>query len=293
MPLVSSGGGVSQVKDTGHNGMESIGICLSVLTLSIFLVREIRTDKHPHPSPPPRAHTLQSQAQSSHTGQHPATSSYQRHRAQERGEGGRGRKPTLALLPSGPAPTPLLRFLTPKNFRNWDGGCEGKCAACPVPAANPPPESGPRPPLFKGAFCSADEKQQCGSATTRAQGTLRGRREAGLEGAGHSHPFPGWGRTARCGNPAAPDLKGDGCARPLATHLASVAHLPRVCRAGDMQDTRLALPGAAGPQSLLLPPDSPPGKEAHFRRGFPLRPAPWLSRPSIAGRGRSKGVGRE
>lgn len=291
MPLVSSGGGVSQVKDTGHNGMESIGICLSVLTLSIFLVREIRTDKHPHTSPPPRAHTLQSQAQSHRTAPSlqllPTKSG-----PGNPGRGGRGRKPTLALLPSGPAPTPLLRFLTPKNFRNWDGGCEGKCAACPVPAANPPRESGPRPPLFKGAFCSADEKQQCGSATTRAQGTLRGRREAGLEGAGHSHPFPSWGRTARCGNPAAPDLKGDGCARPLATHLASVAHLPRVCGAGDMQDTGLTLPGAAGPQSPLLPPDSPPRKEAHFRRGSPPRPAPWLSRPSIAGRGRSKGVGR-
>lgn len=64
--------------------MESIGICLPVLTLSVFLVREIRTDNHLHPSPPPRAHTLQSQA--SHTGQHPASSFYQQNPAQGRGE---------------------------------------------------------------------------------------------------------------------------------------------------------------------------------------------------------------
>lgn len=139
MPLVSSGGS-SQVKDSGHNGMESIGICLSVLTLSIFLVREIRTDNHPHPSPPPRAHTLQS-----HTGQHRASSSYQQNRAQGRGEerkGARGRKPPSALLPSGPAPTPLLRFLIPRNFRNWDGGCGWKNALrvrCPQPTHLPSP----------------------------------------------------------------------------------------------------------------------------------------------------------
>lgn len=190
MPLVSSGGGVSQVKDTGHNGMESIGICLSVLTLSIFLVREIRTDKHPHHSPPPHAHTLQSPVTQD------STPAYQRDRAQGRGEGDQGASQHSGVVAFGPAPTPLLRRLTPKNCRNWaggGGGWEGKCGACPEPAANPPQESGPRPPLFKGAFCSADEEQQCGSATTRAQGTLRGRREAGLEGAGHSHPFPSWG----------------------------------------------------------------------------------------------------
>lgn len=187
--MVSSGGGVSQVKDTGHNGMESIGICLSVLTLSIFLVREIRTDKHPHHSPLPHTHTLQSQAQSHRTA--PQTTNEIGPREGERRT--RAQANTRALLPSGPAPTPQLRLLTPKNCRDWagaEGAGGGKCGACPEPAANPPPESGPRPPLFKGAFCSADEEQQCGPATTRALGTLRGRREAGLEGAGHSHPLP-------------------------------------------------------------------------------------------------------
>lgn len=92
---------------------------------------------------------------------------------------------------------------------------------------------------------------------------MRGRREAGLEGAGHSHPFPSRGRTARCGNPAAPDLKGDGCVRPLATHLALVAHLPPGSAGqGDPQDTRLNLPGAAGPQ---FPP--PPSRLPTRQRG--------------------------
>lgn len=52
VPLVSSGG-TPQVKDTGHNGMESIDICCPVWTLSIFLVREIRTDNHPPTHTPP------------------------------------------------------------------------------------------------------------------------------------------------------------------------------------------------------------------------------------------------
>lgn len=117
MPLVSSGGGVSQVKDTGHNGMESIGICLSVLTLSIFLVREIRTDKHPHHSPPPHAHTLQSSPVTQHS-----TPAYQRDRAQGRGEGDQGASQHSGVVAFGPAPTPLLRRLTPKNCRNWAGG---------------------------------------------------------------------------------------------------------------------------------------------------------------------------
>lgn len=173
------------------------------------------------PTPPhPRAHTP-SRVKPSHTGQHQASSSYQQNWAQGRGEerrGAQGRKPTSALLPSGPAPTPLWRFLIPRNFRNWDRGC-GRKMRCVSDARRQPTslESGPRPPLFKGAFCSPYEEQQCGSATTRAQGTLRGRREAGPKRAGHSHPFPSWGRAAHCGNPAAPDLKGDGC-REAASH---------------------------------------------------------------------------
>lgn len=208
MPLVSSGG-ASQVKDTGHNGMESIGICLPVLTLSVFLVREIRTDNHLHPSPPPRAHTLQSQAQSHRTAPGFQLLPTKPGPGERREKGGAGANQHPRCCHQNPTQkTPLLRFLISRNFRNWDGGLRGKCAACPMPAANPPRESGPRPPLFKDAFCSADEEQQCGSATTRAQGTLRGRREAGPKGAGHSHPFPSWGRAARQGNPAAPDLKG-------------------------------------------------------------------------------------
>lgn len=143
MPLVSSGG-ASQVKDTGHNGMESIGICLSVLTLSIFLVREIRTDKHPHP-PHPRAHTP-SRVKHSHTGQHPASSSYQQNRAQGRRRGGQKSKSTPAWLTSGLVPTPLLRFLTPKNFRNWNGGWEGKMR-CVSDVRRPPPTHLPSPAL--------------------------------------------------------------------------------------------------------------------------------------------------
>lgn len=98
MPLVSSGGG-SQVKDTGHNGMESIGICLSVLTLSIFLVREIRTDKHPHHSPPPRAHTLQSQAQSHRTA--PSFQLLLKKQGPGKGRRGRRRKPTRGVVDFG------------------------------------------------------------------------------------------------------------------------------------------------------------------------------------------------
>lgn len=132
MPLVSSGGGVSQVKDTGHNGMESIGICLSVLTLSIFLVREIRTDKHPHHSPLPHTHTLQSQAQSHRTAPQPTNEIGPR-----QGERGtRAQDNTRALLPSGPAPTPLLRLLTPKNCRDW-AGAGGRENA--VRVRSPPP----------------------------------------------------------------------------------------------------------------------------------------------------------
>lgn len=75
VPLVSSGG-TPQVKDTGHNGMESIDICCPVWTLSIFLVREIRTDNHPpthtHPQQAfPHKHTLQSQTRVADTTQGP------------------------------------------------------------------------------------------------------------------------------------------------------------------------------------------------------------------------------
>lgn len=135
MPLVSSGG-ASQVKDTGHNGMESIGICLPVLTLSVFLVREIRTDNHLHPSPPPRAHTLQSQAQSHRTA--PASSFYQQNRAQGRGEKKRGAgaiQHPRCCHQNPHQKTPLLRFFIPRNFRNWDGGCGENAlrVRCPPP----------------------------------------------------------------------------------------------------------------------------------------------------------------
>lgn len=133
MPLVSSGG-ASQVKDTGHNGMESIGICLSVLTLSIFLVREIRTDNLPHPSPPPHAHTLQSQAQSHRTA--PGLQLLPTKPGPGERRGGRGRKPTPAMLPPRPAPTPRWRLLIPRNLGNRDGGCGGGNALrarCPPP----------------------------------------------------------------------------------------------------------------------------------------------------------------
>lgn len=83
MPLVSSGG-ASQVKDTGHNGMESIGICLPVLTLSVFLVREIRTDNHLHPSPPPRAHPPESNPVTQDSTRLPASTNKTRPRGEER-----------------------------------------------------------------------------------------------------------------------------------------------------------------------------------------------------------------
>lgn len=192
MPLVSSGG-ASQVKDTGHNGMESIGICLSVLTLSIFLVREIRTDNLPHPSPPPHAHTLQSQAQSHRTA--PGLQLLPTKPGPGERRGGRGRKPTPALLPPRPAPTPRWRFLIPRNLGNRDGGCRGEMRCVPDARRQPTSRARPSPTSIQRRLLlgSADEERQCGSATTRAQGTLRGRREAGPKGAGHSHPFPSWG----------------------------------------------------------------------------------------------------
>lgn len=233
MPLVSSGGGVSQVKDTGHNGMESIGICLSVLTLSIFLVREIRTDKHPHHSPPPHAHTLQSPVTQD------STPAYQRDRAQGRGEGDQGASQHSGVVAFGPAPTPLLRRLTPKNCRNWAGGgglggkmrCVSRARGQPTSRVRPSPTSIQRRLLLRGRGTAMRIGHH-----PRA-GDLAGKEGGGPGGSRALPPLPqlggGRGRTARCGNPAAPDLKGDGCVRPLATHLASVAHLPRVCGAGD------------------------------------------------------------
>lgn len=77
---------------------------------------------------------------------------------------------------------------SPPEISESGAGAGNKCAACGLPPATsncPPtatttprsPESGPRPQRSEGAFSSA---QQCGSATTRAPGALRGRREQAL-----------------------------------------------------------------------------------------------------------------
>lgn len=135
MPLVSSSG-ASQVKDTGHNGMESIGICLPVLTLSVFLVREIRTDNHLHPSPPPRAHTLQSQAQSHRTAPGSQLLPTKPGPGERREKGGAGASQHPRCCHQNPhQKTPLLRFLISRNFRNWDGGCGENAlrVRCPPP----------------------------------------------------------------------------------------------------------------------------------------------------------------
>lgn len=188
----------------------------------------------------------------------------------------------------------MLRFLTPKKFRNRGGGWEEKMRCVSDARRQPTSRVRPSPTSIQRRLLLGGRGTAMRIGHHPRAGDLAGK-EGGRPGGSQAPPTPlpqVGGRMARCGNPAAPDLKGDGCGRPPATHLAPVAHLPRVCGVGDMQDTRLTLPGAAGPQRPLLHPDSPTPQRGSFQERVPLRPAPWPIRPSIAGRGRSKGVGR-
>lgn len=100
-------------------------------------------------------------------------------------------------------------------------------------------------------------------------GDLAGKEGGGPGGSRALPPLPQLGEDSPLREPRRPRSKG-GWVRKAAGHPPRLGRPPsHGLRGGNMQDTRLTLPGAAGPQSPLLPPDSPPSKEAHFRRGSP------------------------
>lgn len=216
MPLVSSGG-ASQVKDTGHNGMESIGICLPVLTLSVFLVREIRTDNHLHPSPPPRAHSPESSPVTQDGTRLPASTNKTGPRGEERRRGARAqantrdvaiRTRTKKLLYCGSSSLEISGIGTGAAEKMR---CVSDARRQPTSRVRLSPTSIQRRLLLGGRGTAMRIGHH-----PRA-GDLAGKEGGRPEGSRALPPLPSWGRAARRGNPAAPDLKG-GWVREAANH---------------------------------------------------------------------------
>lgn len=125
-------------------------------------------------------------------------------------------------------------------------------------------------------------------------GDLAGKEGGRPEGSRALPPLPQLGEGSPPREPRRPRSKGgDGCGRPLTTHLASDDHRPRGCGAGVRYAGQPADPTWGGRASTSPPPSRLPNLAKWLSSGQgPLRRAPRPSRPSITDRGRCKGVGR-